>query len=126
MGWEALKMILKLHVVILFCEALKMILKCEATASVCVWGIEASSQANEAGFCSTAVRPKAALSGAGGAGAIGGRAARGAASEQTRMACRRMAAGSTSRSRYGVPEKNSRSEVNLRCNCGFNRLSSAK
>ena len=33
---------------------------------------------------------------------------------------------STSRSRYGVPEKNSRSELNLRCNCGFNRLSSAK
>ena len=32
----------------------------------------------------------------------------------------------SSRSRYGVPEKNSRSEVNLRCNCGFNRLSSSK
>ena len=55
---------------------------------------EASSPANEAGFGSTAVRPKAALRGAGVAGAVGGRAARGAAAEgrstaaskQTRMA----------------------------------------
>jgi hypothetical protein len=75
-----------------------MILKDHFEARV-RWGVyraaEASSPANEAGFGSTAVRPKDALSGAGGAGAAGGRAARGAAaegrstaaSEQTRMAC---------------------------------------
>ncbi len=50
------------------------------------WGVqrtaEASSPGSEAGFGSTAVRPKAALRGAGGAAAAGGRAARGAASLQ--------------------------------------------
>jgi hypothetical protein len=54
---------------------------------------------DEAGFGSTAARPKAALSGAGGTGAAGGRAevlrpkaaVLTAASEQTRMACYRTA-----------------------------------
>jgi hypothetical protein len=40
---------------------------------------------HEAGFGNTAVRPKDALSGAGGAGAAGGRAARGAAAEGRRV-----------------------------------------
>ncbi len=63
---------------------------------------EAASLATEAGFGNTAVRPKGALSGAGGASAAGGRAAGGAAaegrsaaaSEQTRMACYRTATDS--------------------------------
>jgi hypothetical protein len=53
-----------------------MILKDHFEARV-RWGVycaaEASSPANEAGFGNTAVRPKDALSGAGGAGAAGGR-----------------------------------------------------
>ncbi len=65
------------------------------------------ASANEAEFGSTAVRPKGALSGAGGAGAAAGRAARGAAagaaadaaaSEQTRMACHRTATDSHAKS----------------------------
>ncbi len=51
-----------------------------------------SSPANEAGFGNIAVRPKGALSGAGGAGAAEGRST--AASEQTRMACYRTATDS--------------------------------
>ncbi len=54
-------------------------------------GVITAGRANhdEAGFGSTAARPKAALSGAGGAGAAEGRST--AASEQTRMACYRTA-----------------------------------
>ena len=56
------------------------------------WGVyraaEASSPANEAGFGSTAVRPKDALGGAGGAGAAAGRVVSGAAAEGRSTAVR--------------------------------------
>ncbi len=98
-----------------FKRSFKMILKDHFEARV-RWGVyraaEASSPANEAGFGNAAVRPKDALSGAGGAGAAGGRSARGAAaegrsaavsdvhSEQTRMACYRTATDSHAEQNY--------------------------
>ena len=73
-------------------EAFQIILKDHFEARV-RWGVyraaEASSPANEPGFGNTAVRPKGALSGAGGAGAAGGRVVSfgrsAAASQQTRV-----------------------------------------
>ncbi len=93
------KMIVKGHLSRWSCaQSFKIVLKLHSKPASVGRAAEASSPANEAGFGSTTVRPKAALRGAGGAGAAGGcRSTEGrstTASEQTRMACSRTATNS--------------------------------
>ncbi len=85
---------------------------------------------NEAGYGSTgtAVRPKAALSGAKGAGAAGGRAVSGrstASSEQTRTACRRTAADSHAAEKSGRGRAGGAGAAGGRVVSGFGRSTAA-